>query len=121
MKITKRHLKVIVPVSVILFIGGLVYISESVSLEKSQILYVREKVQRAQIAAQEQFKKDVTRCPQIAELKKSGLLEQSFRETDPWDTLYRVECSDHSGISVVSGGPDGIVGTRDDIMFPPTD
>ncbi len=38
--------------------------------------------------------------------------------TDPWDQPFAYECSDGRNFKITSPGPDGQVGTTDDIVYP---
>ena len=53
------------------------------------------------------------RCPSMDELLSSAALDDEARTVDPWDTPFRLECSD--GPRVSSAGPDREFGTEDDI------
>ena len=46
-------------------------------------------------------------CPALA------TLDPSLPKTDPWGNAYTLECA--NGYEVVSAGPDGKIGTKDDI------
>lgn len=53
-------------------------------------------------------------CPTIAALKKAQLVAPGVAEKDPWGRRYRIECG--LGLYVVvSKGPDGVLGTQDDV------
>jgi len=55
------------------------------------------------------------KCPKtLQELKASGFINQVGK--DPWDKPYELKCPGEKGeVDVLSGGPDGELGTEDDI------
>jgi len=55
-------------------------------------------------------------CPTLSELVESRALAESARVEDAWGNRYRIVCDDAS-TTVVSSGPDGHMGTRDDVRF----
>ncbi len=54
-------------------------------------------------------------CPSISDLVSERILNSRTRTTDPWNNEFAIEC-DGDDISVVSAGPDGQMGTEDDIQ-----
>lgn len=54
------------------------------------------------------------KCPSVEDLVQDGVLDRSKRTTDAWDQDFTVQC-DGDEILVVSAGPDGQMGTEDDI------
>lgn len=54
-------------------------------------------------------------CPSVEELTEGGYLDSSRRTTDAWDNDFTVEC-EGDDVIVVSAGPDGEMGTEDDIQ-----
>lgn len=55
-------------------------------------------------------------CPTISELLESRALDETARTEDAWGNRFRIVC-DGAGTRIVSGGPDGRLGTSDDIRF----
>jgi len=53
-------------------------------------------------------------CPSIEKLVEDGQLDRSKRTTDAWDRPFQIEC-DGDEVSVSSPGPDGQMGSEDDI------
>lgn len=53
-------------------------------------------------------------CPSMEKLVEDGQLDRSKRTSDAWDRPFQIEC-DGEDVSVVSPGPDGQMGTEDDI------
>ena len=52
-------------------------------------------------------------CPSMEQLLRSDAFDDETRTLDPWDTPFRLECSD--GPRAFSAGPDREFGTPDDI------
>lgn len=55
-------------------------------------------------------------CPTLGLIEAEGLLEPGTRRDDPWGSRFRVAC-DNGGLSLLSSGPDAILGTSDDIRI----
>jgi hypothetical protein len=55
-------------------------------------------------------------CPTITELMEAHSLDDDARVEDAWGNRYRIVCDD-SGARVISSGPDGRPGTKDDVRF----
>lgn len=55
-------------------------------------------------------------CPTITELIEAQKLDDDARTDDAWGNRFRIVC-DASGPRVVSAGPDGRLGTTDDLRF----
>lgn len=53
-------------------------------------------------------------CPSVADLVDGGYLDSSRRTADAWDNDFSIEC-EGDDVVVVSAGPDGEMGTEDDI------
>jgi len=53
-------------------------------------------------------------CPSVADLVESGVIDRTRRTTDAWDHEFVIEC-EGDDIYVLSAGPDGQMGTEDDI------
>jgi general secretion pathway protein G len=56
-------------------------------------------------------------CPTVEQLRAEKELSAASKITDPWDTPYKIVCSDDD-IYVLSFGPDKKEGTADDIRIP---
>lgn len=54
-------------------------------------------------------------CPSFDALVRDGVVSPGTSGVDPWKHDYSVACSD-SGVSVTSSGPDGRLGTSDDVV-----
>ena len=53
-------------------------------------------------------------CPSIEKLVEDGQLDRSKRTSDAWDRPFQIEC-EGDDVTVVSPGPDGQLGSDDDI------
>jgi len=56
-------------------------------------------------------------CPTISELIESRALDDADRTEDAWGNRFRIVC-DGPAPRVVSAGPDGHMGTADDVRMP---
>ena len=54
-------------------------------------------------------------CPTVDELVSERILSNRTRTADPWDNPFSIECEGED-ITVISGGPDGQMGTEDDVQ-----
>lgn len=54
-------------------------------------------------------------CPTMEDLTEDGFLSASRRTADVWDNAFVIEC-DGDDVFVISAGPDGEMGTEDDIQ-----
>ncbi|GAB4201951.1 MAG: hypothetical protein OHK0013_14620 [Sandaracinaceae bacterium] len=54
-------------------------------------------------------------CPSVQELVEARVLSANTRSRDPWDNEFSVECEGED-ITVISAGPDGQMGTGDDVQ-----
>ena len=53
-------------------------------------------------------------CPSVSDLVEAGVVDRTRRTTDAWDHEFVIEC-EGDDIYVLSAGPDGQMGTEDDI------
>ena len=53
-------------------------------------------------------------CPSIEDLLEGGYVDRGRRTTDAWDRAFVIECEGED-VTVISAGPDGEMGTEDDI------
>ncbi|MCS6797112.1 MAG: type II secretion system GspH family protein [Myxococcota bacterium] len=56
-----------------------------------------------------------TGCPTLEDLLESGELRRGTRTTDAWDNPFEIQCQGDE-IVVRSAGPDGQMGTEDDVQ-----
>jgi hypothetical protein len=54
-------------------------------------------------------------CPSTEALVEGGFINRSTRSSDAWDNDFSIDCEGDE-ITVVSAGPDGQMGTEDDIQ-----
>ena len=54
-------------------------------------------------------------CPSVEDLVEERVLSANTRSRDPWDNDFSVECEGED-ITVISAGPDGQMGTEDDVQ-----
>ena len=54
-------------------------------------------------------------CPTVDQLVAERILSARMRTVDPWGNRFTIACVGED-ITVVSGGPDGTMGTEDDIQ-----
>jgi len=57
-------------------------------------------------------------CPTLDSLVKNQILDTASKTTDAWDRPFVVNCDEGGAIRVASAGPDGKMGTEDDIVAP---
>ena len=55
-------------------------------------------------------------CPSVADLERGQVLDPTTQHTDGWGHDFAITCDDAT-VHVKSGGPDGVLGTPDDIGF----
>lgn len=56
-------------------------------------------------------------CPSLDDLIRDRFLDVSASRVDPWDRPYLITCHGHE-VTVTSAGPDGVMGTGDDVRVP---
>jgi general secretion pathway protein G len=57
-------------------------------------------------------------CPTIDTLVRMQLVDSASKRTDAWDKPFVIECSEQGDITIASPGPDGRLGSADDIRVP---
>lgn len=57
-------------------------------------------------------------CPTVPVLVKSQILDEASKQVDAWEHPFVVTCAEDGSIKVSSAGPDGRIGTEDDIVAP---
>jgi general secretion pathway protein G len=65
-------------------------------------------------SAAEMYMSEHEDCPTVEKLVEAKIMSKKNRTADAWDHEYTIEC-DEDGAIVRSGGPDGQMGTDDDI------
>jgi len=61
---------------------------------------------------------DETSCPTIESLRKSAAIDAASKTVDEWNHPFSIVCEDTGEIRITSAGPDGHLGTADDIRAP---
>ena len=56
-------------------------------------------------------------CPTVEKLRTTNTISEASKLTDPWDTTYRLVCTD-TDVTATSAGPDKTFGTADDVSSP---
>ncbi|MCB9667484.1 MAG: prepilin-type N-terminal cleavage/methylation domain-containing protein [Myxococcales bacterium] len=57
---------------------------------------------------------DNTGCPTIQDLVDNRFLDKDVRTVDAWGNAFQIECNGED-VEVSSGGPDGEMGSEDDL------
>jgi general secretion pathway protein G len=60
------------------------------------------------------YRLDNNDCPTVEELVEADTIDRTTRTVDAWENGFVIECEGND-IYVVSAGPDGQMGTEDDI------
>jgi general secretion pathway protein G len=69
---------------------------------------------KAVSAAAEMYLSEHKDCPNVGKLVDEKILDKKKKTKDAWDNDFSIECDD-DGATVKSAGPDGQMGTEDDI------
>jgi general secretion pathway protein G len=69
---------------------------------------------KAIASAAEMYMAENKDCPTVQKLLDDKILNKKNHTKDAWDNDFSIECDD-DGAVVKSGGPDGQIGTEDDI------
>ncbi len=69
---------------------------------------------KAVSAAAEMYLSEHKDCPSVSKLVEEKILDKKKKTKDAWDNEFSIECDD-DGATVKSAGPDGQMGTEDDI------
>lgn len=109
----------LIEIMVVLLIIGLVAGGAAVALfpqiEKARIKTTRVRADSIRSAAGMWLLDNPSGgCPTVEQLKESRNLDANKDSQDAWDRDFSIECEGDE-ITVVSPGPDGEVGTEDDI------
>jgi general secretion pathway protein G len=70
---------------------------------------------KAVASAAELYMSDKDSCPTVQELITEKILDQKKNTKDAWGHDFSIEC-DQDGVTVRSAGPDGQMGSEDDIQ-----
>jgi general secretion pathway protein G len=70
---------------------------------------------KAVASAAELYMSDKDGCPTVQDLISEKILDQKKNTKDAWGHDFSIEC-DQDGVTVRSAGPDGQMGSEDDIQ-----
>lgn len=108
--------EIMIVVIIMALIATAVGIAVLPQLERSRITQTRSDAQAVQSAAVLYLGQEPgADCPGVQDLIESGILDRSRRTTDAWDHDFVIEC-EGTDVYVISSGPDGDMGTEDDIQ-----
>ena len=106
-------IEIMIVVIIMAMIAGAVGVAVLPRLEKAKVDKVR--TDAASIAsAATMWIAENGGCPTMQDLIDDSILKKNTTTTDEWDKEFVIEC-DSDGASVTSSGPDGEMGTEDDI------
>lgn len=83
--------------------------------KQSRVDSTRTDAQSVRSAAVMYVSENAAQCPLVEDLSEGGYLDRSRRTTDAWDHPYVILCG-CDDVVVRSAGPDGVMGTEDDIQ-----
>lgn len=116
----RQHGMTLVEIMIVVIIMALIATAVAVTvmpqLERSKIRNTQGAVATVRGAA-EMYLADApgNDCPSVEDLVESDFLSRSTRTVDDWDHGFTIECEGNE-ITVISAGPDGQMGTEDDIQ-----
>jgi general secretion pathway protein G len=113
----RREAVTLVEVMAVLVIMGLVATMVGVAIlpmiEKARVKTAKSDAQSIAAAAT-MFMADNGGCPTVEQLVADKILDKNKNTKDPWGHEYLIEC-DQDGPVAKSAGPDGQMGSEDDI------
>jgi general secretion pathway protein G len=83
-------------------------------IKKARIKSTKADAQAVRSAVQLWMSDNPNKCPSIQDMLNDGVLDKTKRTTDAWDNAFSIGC-EGDDVVVVSAGPDGQMGTEDDI------
>lgn len=112
-------IEILVVLAIIGLISGTIAIVVINHLEKARVTTSRESARALRNAVStHRLSTSDTECPTIDVLVNAQEIDKASKTTDAWDKPFTIECDEHGGVTVVSGGPDKKLGTPDDIRVP---
>lgn len=105
--------EIMVVVIIIVLIATAVGVAVMPQFEKARIKSTITDATTIRSAVQ-LYRLDNNDCPTVEDLVESDTLDRTTRTTDAWENEFTIEC-DGNDIYVVSAGPDGQMGSEDDI------
>lgn len=111
-------MEVIIVVAIIALVAGAASVAGFKAFDSSQRQTALTDARSIRTAARTYFLNEgETRCPTMETLLTSKTLDGDGRKTDPWKTLWKIECKEGE-IYVTSAGRDRTFGNDDDITAP---
>lgn len=86
------------------------------SLDQSRIQNTKTRARTMQAAVVGYKLEHAADCPDVDDLQQADILDSTTDHNDAWGRAFTIEC-EASTIHVWSAGPDGALGTADDIGF----
>jgi general secretion pathway protein G len=84
-------------------------------LNKAKVSNAKAAVQTVRSAVGVYMATNNAECATVQQLIDDKVLDKSTASRDPWDHEFKIEC-DGTEITVTSAGPDGELGTTDDVQ-----
>ncbi len=108
-------IEIMVVVAIISLVLGGVGLMAFNQFKNAQLDTAQKDVVQIQAAVEMYMTQKRGKCPKtLQDLKASGIAAKVSK--DPWGKDYQLQCpGEHTAVDVISGGPDGEVGTEDDI------
>lgn len=107
--------EIMIVVIIMALIGTAVAVALLPTLNRARIQSTRTDVQSVRSAATMYVSENPGNdCPSVEDLKEGGYIDSGKNTQDAWQNDFQIEC-DGTDITVISGGPDGEIGTEDDI------
>lgn len=108
-------IEIMVVVAIISLVMGGVGLMAFNSFKQAQTDTAKKDVVQIQQAVELYMTQKRGKCPKtLQDLKASGVAAKVSK--DPWGNDYEIKCpGDKASVDVISGGPDGEVGTEDDV------
>lgn len=83
-------------------------------IKKARVKSTKSDAQAVRAAVSLWVSDNPGKCPAVTDLMNDGVLDKSKRTTDAWDHDFSIVC-EGDDVVVTSAGPDGQMGTEDDI------
>lgn len=97
-------------------VSGIALIAHAKSDDRAQAQALHD-AQRIAVAAHEWQSDGESGCPTLSVLERQHRLDRGARQDDPWGARFRIFCNGRE-LTVSSAGPDGQLGTHDDVNVP---
>jgi len=106
--------EIMIVVIIMALIATAVAVAVLPQLEKARVKRTRSDAVQVKSAVTLWLADNPNECPTVQQLVETHNLDGSKSTKDAWDRDFTIECAD-GDITVVSPGPDGEMGTEDDI------